>query len=66
VSGPFAPTGRICAASTSARPPPLISFNPVIAQRALSLVATGSRALRLAFALKPAKLGHRWEVKSAG
>lgn len=33
MSGPFASTGRICAASTSARPPPFMSFKPVTAQR---------------------------------
>jgi len=33
ISGPLASTGRICAAATSARPFPLMSFRPVIAQR---------------------------------
>jgi hypothetical protein len=37
VSGPFAPTGRICATSTSARPLLSISFKPIIAQRAHEL-----------------------------
>ncbi len=33
MSGPFASTGRICAAATSARPLPFINLSPLMAQR---------------------------------
>jgi len=47
ISGPFASTGLMWAASTSARPPPFMSFKPVIAQRLSYACNTSRRNKRL-------------------